>query len=513
MSEHRTGQPDRSPLSLVPERDETAAATAEELLRRFLQCRKRTLALVAPLEPEDYGLQGMADASPPKWHLAHTSWFFDTFVLKPFQKGYRPFHQDFEYLFNSYYLGIGRTFPRKDRGMLSRPTLPKVLAYRSFIDDAVAELLTVGSGEDEVIARVLLGIHHECQHQELIVTDIKYSLFQNPLHPEFMIDEAKQKARQKALQEVRPLTMSMPAKKPGASSGRSGPEWLEFAAGFASIGRDAPPDTFARAADLGRFAFDNESPRHQIHRPAFALSRRPVTNGEFAEFIADDGYRRPEFWLSEGFHFCGEHRIIAPLYWQAGWNFPGDGNRLFQSPHMMIRQKELHQAAMATWERYGLWGDEPLDMAAPVSHISYYEADAYARWKGARLPTELEWESAVGNQPVAGNLMPDNLGSDDDQTAQLAEPRASSLSLAERLPQAFGDVWEWTQSSYSPYPGFRTAEGSLGEYNGKFMVNQYVLKGGSSYTPASHIRASYRNFFHASARWQNTGLRLAKDLP
>lgn len=484
MPEHRTGQRNRAHQPAAQQRD---SAAAEELLRRFLRCRKRTLALVAPLEPEDYGLQGMADASPPKWHLAHTSWFFDTFVLAPHHPSYRPFHPQFHYLFNSYYLGEGQTFARAKRGMLSRPSLDAVLAYRRFVDDGIAELLSSGACAPELWQRVLLGIHHECQHQELILTDIKYSLFQNPLRPSIMepdgelkVPLAKPGPEEPGPEEPRP-------EEPGAG------EWLTLPAGIVTVGRDLPPAYMSGPEDFDRFAFDNESPRHQFHRPAVALRRKLATNGEFAAFIADGGYQRPELWLAEGFQFCQDHGITAPLYW------------LSEPSEQAAPQGGTAKA----WFRYGLRGIEPLAEAAPVSHISLYEADAFARWQGARLPTEQEWESAVADQPVAGNLLPDQLG----DGGQVAEPRASRLVGGEALPQAFGDVWEWTQSSYSPYPGFKTAKGSIGEYNGKFMVNQYVLKGGSSFTPAAHIRSSYRNFFHASARWQNTGVRLAKDLP
>lgn len=490
MSEHRTGQLDHR--EVLP---------ADALLSRFLAIRAHTLELVAPLALEDYSLQGMADTSPPKWHLAHTSWFFDTFVLAPFQSRYKPHHQRFHYLFNSYYLGEGRTFSRAQRGLLSRPSLEDVRAYRQWVDDNVASLLTElstqpSAEQHQILSRILLGIHHECQHQELILTDIKYSLFQNPLLPALT-------------QTIAPALMPRPSDPaPAGVENRAGavaadPRWLTFAEQVVEIGHQPSPQRFQQSSDFARFAYDNESPRHRVIRPAVAIADRLVTNGEYLAFMQDDGYQRPELWLSEGFYWAKGRGVTAPLYWLS----EAELDRSFGA--VGLAQEPMPPRPTDRWFRYGIAGVEPVEMSAPVAHISYYEADAFARWRGARLPTEAEWESCVGDQQVAGNLL---------TPGGVTEPRpyflvqgAAEGSAEGLIGQAFGDVWEWTQSSYAPYPGFVTAEGSIGEYNGKFMVNQYVLKGGSSFTPAHHIRPSYRNFFPASSRWQSSGLRLAKD--
>lgn len=395
--------------------------------------RAQTEALCQPLAIEDYGVQPMLDASPPKWHLAHTTWFFETFLLKPFVAGYAPFHPAFEYLFNSYYDGVGAQFPRPDRGTLSRPTVAQVLAYRRHVDEAMAPLL---AADGEVRSRIELGLHHEQQHQELMVTDVKANLGSNPLKPPYRAAEMV------AASSPRPLG------------------FVQFSGGVEEVG-----------ANLGTgFRFDNESPRHKVWVDDFALADRLVTNGEYAAFVKDGGYQAPALWLSEGWAWRRQHGVVAPMYWRQT-----DGG----------------------WLEYRLDGERELAGDAPVAHVSYFEADAYARWAGARLPTEAEWEAVAASQPVRGNFA--------DGT--LHPQPAGDVPLA----QLFGDCWEWTSSSYGPYPGFRPLAGTLGEYNGKFMSSQQVLRGGSCATPAGHVRATYRNFFHPKDRWQFTGIRLARS--
>ncbi len=409
------------------------------MLAPFRAVRQATEALCAPLAIEDYIVQGMADVSPTKWHLAHTSWFFEIFVLEPHLDSYRPLDERYRALFNSYYNGVGPQFPRPQRGHLSRPTVQEVYAYRAHVDKGMIALLESRDvePESELGAVVLLGLNHEQQHQELILTDLKYNLGLNPLRPAY---------------HARPI--------PGGAAPAL--RLAEFAGGLVDIGHD------------GRgFAFDNEQPRHQTYLGPFRLASRLVTNGEYCEFIEAGGYRRPDLWLSEGWLAMQTQGWPAPLYWEAH-----DGG----------------------WRLFTLSGLQPLDPEAPVAHVSYYEADAFARWAGKRLPTEQEWEHAVGGQPLEGNLM--------DSGVLHPVPAAAGR---EGLGQAIGDVWEWTASAYLPYPGFRPLAGGLGEYNGKFMMSQMVLRGGSCATPLSHIRTSYRNFFPPSARWQFSGIRLAED--
>ena len=413
---------------------------AVSLASRYLVIRAATEALAAPLSDEDCAIQSMPDASPVKWHLAHTSWFFETFVLEPHLPGYALYDAAFRVLFNSYYNAVGDKHPRPQRGLLSRPSLATVRAYRKHIDRAMGELFALGAAPPTVSGLIELGINHEQQHQELILTDVKHMLSCNPLKP--------------AYAPSRPIE---PAPR-RATSGR----WTEFAEGLAEIGHEGPG-----------FAFDNEAPRHREFLPAFALANRPVTNADYLAFVADDGYRRPELWLSEGWDWVNANGIVAPGYWEH------DGN---------------------AWRQFTLDGMLPLEEDAPVSHVSLYEADAHARWAGARLPTEAEWELAARSLPVEGRFVEDGW----------LRPRAAPRDGAS-LQQMFGDVWEWTRSAYTPYPGYRAAEGAIGEYNGKFMCNQYVLRGGSCVTPRSHIRATYRNFFPAAARWQFSGFRLARD--
>ena len=401
--------------------------------------RAHSLALCRPLAPDDYGVQPILDASPPKWHLAHTTWFFETFLLKAFVPGYKPFHRDFEVLFNSYYEGVGEQFPRPLRGTLSRPTVAEVMEYRAHVDHAMAKLLD--ADDPGVQDRIELGLHHEQQHQELLVTDLKANLGSNPLKPAYREGG---------------MAVAAGAQKPIA--------FVEFPGGVTEVG-----------AHFGDgFRFDNECPRHKVYLDDFALADRLVTNAEYAAFIAAGGYETPSLWLSEGWAWRRENNVAEPMYW---------------------RHDDV-------WHEYRLDGERPLAGAVPVTHVSYYEADAYARWAGARLATEPEWEAAAASQAVQGNFADGGLH---------PEAACPSQERGAGLAQVFGDCWEWTSSAYGPYPGFRPLGGTLGEYNGKFMSSQMVLRGGSCATPVGHIRLSYRNFFYPKDRWQFTGIRLARD--
>jgi ergothioneine biosynthesis protein EgtB len=418
---------------------------------RFYQIRKFTDSLCAGLEPEDCVVQSMPDVSPTKWHLAHTTWFFETFILKQFVPGYRAEIPEYAYLFNSYYNAAGDMHRRDLRGLISRPTLSQALRYRASIDSHIDDLLSNPDESllDEIEPIFVLGIHHEQQHQELLITDIKHVLAQNPLYPVFRA------GRDGAL------------RRPDAAARRPY-QFIDFEQTTAEIGHD------------GRgFAYDNEGPRHEALVLAFALASRPVTNGEYIAFIEDNGYSRPEFWLSLGWMTVNEQRWNAPLYWTKR-----DG----------------------AWWNFTLSGLRPVDQSEPVTHISYFEANAYANWAEARLPTEFEWERAALSCPIEGNFV----------ETELFHPVAVVSAVSGDKPgkglnQIFGDVWEWTRSAYSPYPGYRAAPGALGEYNGKFMCNQYVLRGGSCATSRIHIRRTYRNFFQPEKRWQFTGIRLARD--
>jgi len=414
-----------------------------EIRARFMAARRRTLALCEPLTPEDMMVQSCPEASPAKWHLAHTAWFFESFVLREFLPGYRLFNPDFPWLFNSYYQSFS-AFPEKRlRASFSRPPLEEILRYRAHVDEAVERLLA-GDPEPEAVKRIELGVNHEEQHQELLLTDILHAFFSNPLRPAYKAGEMEMSAESEAL------------------------TFLEFEAGLHQIGY---------AGD--GFCFDNELPRHRVWLEPFAFARRLVTCGEFAAFMADGGYNRAELWLSAGWDAVKNNGWRAPLYWSER-----DGG----------------------WSVFTLRGELPLDRlkAAPVSHVSYFEADAYARWAGKRLATEFEWEFAAedadelkatdGNLLDAGKLMP-------WPSAELVENQGGA--------QFFGDCWEWTGSAYLGYPGFKPLPGSLGEYNGKFMSGQMVLRGGSCVTPAMHVRSSYRNFFSPETRWQFSGIRLA----
>jgi ergothioneine biosynthesis protein EgtB len=409
-------------------------ARSVPLDQRLRAARALTLELAAPLSPEDCQVQSMADASPVKWHLAHTTWFFETFVLGPHLPGHRVFDARFRDLFNSYYNAVGEQYPRPQRGLLSRPTLDEVRAWRAHVDEALARLFARGPS-DETRALLELGLNHEQQHQELILTDVKHALSLNPLRPAY-----------------RPAAPRSVGSAPTAG-------WLRHDGGTVEIGH----------AGAG-FCFDNELPRHAVLLAPFELATRPVTNGEYRQFIRDGGYRAPEWWLSDGWDTVQAGGWRAPLYWSE------DGERVFT-----------------------LAGEQPLRDDEPVCHLSGYEADAYARWAGARLPREAEWEAVAAAAPVAGNFL------------DLSRLQPSPAAGGPGAQQLYGDVWEWTQSGYDAYPGYRPARGAVGEYNAKFMCNQRVLRGGSCATPAGHLRASYRNFFPPAARWQFAGLRLARD--
>ncbi len=408
------------------------------LAERFHATRRLTEVLASRLSAEDQTVQSMPDVSPTKWHRAHTSWFFETFLLKPSLPGYRDFHPDFGFLFNSYYEGVGPRYPRADRGLVSRPGIVEIADYRRHVDDAMAELIDLGPDPATTLL-VELGIQHEQQHQELLLMDIKHVLSCNPMLPVY------------APREPEPPGRAVPA------------TWTEHPGGIASVGH---------AGD--GFGFDNEFPRHQVHLEPFVLADRPVTCGEWLEFMDDGGYRRPELWLSDGWAAVTATAWEAPLYWGLR-----DGG----------------------WHEFTLAGDGLVDSSRPVSHVSYFEADAYARWAGSRLPTESEWEVATFARMATTDSIGHLLDTD------MLQPRQLTGSAS----PPFGDVWQWTSSAYSPYPGFAPAGGAVGEYNGKFMVNQYVLRGGSWATPPGHVRATYRNFFPPAARWAVAGLRLARN--
>jgi ergothioneine biosynthesis protein EgtB len=415
---------------------------ATVLAEEFCKVRSQSLALSAPLTPEDMMVQSCADASPAKWHLAHTTWFFETFVLREFVPGYRPFHPDFVWLFNSYYNAVSAQPEKKLRASFSRPMAEEILAYRHHVDAAMEDF-AAGEVPEAARARIVLGLNHEQQHQELLITDIKHAFWSNPLHPVYAQGGI------------------------GATRQYAPMQWVDFAGAVVEIGHSGID-----------FSFDNETPRHKVFLEPFRLASRPVTCAEYLAFMEDGGYSRSELWLSEGWNTVQAERWEAPLYWRRG--------------------------ERGGWEVFTLRGLVPLSdlLATPVCHISYFEADAYARWAGKCLPTEAEWEVAAAAAPVKGNLL--EQGKFHPQAAESAsEPRQAAVA------QLYGDVWEWNVSAYLPYPGFHPLPGALGEYNGKFMCNQMVLRGGSVATPASHIRATYRNFFAPATRWQFSGVRLA----
>ncbi|GKS76882.1 ergothioneine biosynthesis protein EgtB [Acidovorax sp. SUPP950] len=425
---------------------------------RYAEVRRASMALALPLSDEDCCAQSMPDASPVKWHLAHTTWFFETFILEPNEPGFAPFHPAFRVIFNSYYNGVGDKHPRPQRGLLTRPALPQVLAYRADVDSRMSRLMAERPDDPALAALIELGLQHEQQHQELILTDVKHLLSCSPLWPAYRLPGHAQAQTQ---QQAQPLP-----------AGGVPLAWQPFAGGVCEIGHPG--------GDRGGFAFDNEGPCHRVYLQPFELANRPVTTAEYLAFVEDGGYQESAHWLAEGWDWVRAQQLSHPIYWQ--------------------RQG-------VAWYEFTLAGPRPLQPHAPAVHLSYYEADAYARWAGARLPTEAEWEVAATSQGVQGA----NAASGHFADSGALHPRPAS-DAGRGLVQMFGDVWEWTQSSYAAYPGFRVAEGAVGEYNGKFMVNQYVLRGGSCATPAGHVRATYRNFFPATARWQFSGLRLARDL-
>ncbi len=404
-----------------------------DLAGDYQRVRALTEDLAFPLSAEDQTIQSMPDVSPTKWHRAHTTWFFETFVLRPNVRGYELFHPDYGYFFNSYYEAVGDRHPRDHRGLLSRPGVAEIAAFRNHIDHAMTGFLSDAVSPDTA-ALVQLGLHHEQQHQELLLMDIKHVLSMNPLEPAYS-----------------------PCASVGSVARPLG--WIEHAGGLREIGHHG----------VG-FAFDNEGPRHRVFLEPFALADRPVSCAEWLAFVEDGGYQRADLWLSDGWALAQSGGWTAPLYWRP------DGH---------------------DWREFTLAGRRALEPAQPVCHVSYYEADAFARWAGARLPTEAEWEVVASASPSSGRYL----------DVEYLHPRSSldgDLGL--------GDVWEWTGSAYLAYPGFRAAPGAVGEYNGKFMVNQHVLRGGSCVTPAGHVRATYRNFFPPSARWAFSGVRLARDL-
>ena len=416
----------------------TTLIKADASIERFLQIRGLSEKLCETLEPEDCVIQSMPDVSPTRWHLAHTTWFFETFVLSK-SLDYQPYDPNFAYLFNSYYNAIGEQFPRPQRGLLSRPTMSEIFKYRAYVNERMEQYLADAQDEDlaPLLPIIEVGLHHEQQHQELMLTDIKHVLSCNPLYPAY-----------------RDRAVDSPVDIPDL-------DWIDFEEGLQQIGHDGEG-----------FSFDNELPRHRTFVEPYSLATRLVTNAEYLDFVSDGGYQRAELWLSEGWHSVGEGGWNSPLYW--------------------IRRD-------GKWWQFTLAGLVPLQLAEPVCHVSYFEADAFARWAGARLPTEAEWELAAVEMPMEGNFVERNRF----HPQPVADPQAVDFV------QLYGDVWEWTSSQYSPYPGYAPANGALGEYNGKFMCNQFVLRGGSCATSQSHIRPTYRNFFPPSARWQFTGIRLA----
>lgn len=412
----------------------------QPLLEHYHRTRTFSRSIAELLQPEDQVIQSMPDASPIKWHLAHTTWFFETFILLPSQPQYQPFQAEFTYLFNSYYNHVGPQFLRKNRGLISRPTVSEVNDYRHYVDRHIEQWLQQGDADKALLDLLVLGIHHEQQHQELMITDIKHAFSFNPLHPQLTAFQP----REQAAPELR---------------------WLNFPGGEVNIGHPDP--------QKDSFHFDNEGPTHKVLLQPYQLAQRLVTNREFQSFIEDGGYRNPLLWLSDGWAWLQSQQIEHPLYWQQQ-----DGR----------------------WQQYTLAGLRELDPDEPACHLSYYEADAFAQWFGKRLPTEFEWEAAAQHSAITG-------GSD----LTCLHPQPASAEATDLL-QLYGACWQWTQSAYSSYPGFRPAAGAVGEYNGKFMCNQLVLKGSSCATPKGHARASYRNFFPAHAQWQFTGIRMADNV-
>lgn len=414
------------------------------LIEYFNRVRRDSERIAEPLEIEDYGIQTVPEVSPPKWHLAHTAWFFETLLLKPYLKGYKEYHPLFNQLFNSYYDTIGAYHARPERGLLSRPTVKEVYQYRAYVNQSMLSLLQDKKHpqRDEIVQRTVLGLNHEQQHQELMLTDIKHIFAYNPLKPNY------QQSR------------SVAATNPAATHSQK-VSWITFSGGVRQIGSDSDS-----------FFYDNEAPSHSVYLNDFKLASRPVTNREYLKFMNDGGYKNSDLWLSDAWKIIKQQQWSAPLYWEK-------------------REDE--------WWYFTLSGMRPVDLNAPVCHVSFYEAAAFARYANKRLPTEAEWEIAARTQKIQGNFRASK------QLQPIESPK-------EGLQQLYGDVWEWTQSAYSSYPGYRQATGPLGEYNGKFMSSQMVLRGGSCATPVDHIRATYRNFFYPSERWQFSGFRLAEDI-
>ena len=439
------------------------AHTEPTLLDRYRTVRRASMRIAEPLETEDFCIQSMPDVSPTKWHLAHTTWFFEQFVLGAFIDGYAVHHDAYNFLFNSYYNTVGPQHCRVQRGVLSRPTVADVLEYRRVIDGRIADLLE-RRGDDADLRRVMtIGLHHEQQHQELMVTDLKHVFSSNPLLPSYHRDSVTR--RGSAAVSAGHGNGSIR----GRAASRKAPEWLDFQGGVAHLGVNAGDDTFT---------FDNESPRHRVFLEPFKLAAAPVTNAEFADFVADGGYRRPELWLSMGWVTVQAEGWSQPLYW--------------------FREDDA-----ASWQDFTLSGPRPLAPDEPACHLSYFEADAYARWAGARLPTEAEWELAATTTEDTPGTFADT-GTFHPGPVTTSPPHHITTSMA-------GSTWEWTSSSYGPYPGYAPPAGALGEYNGKFMCNQYVLRGGSCATPKAHVRPTYRNFFGPATRWQFSGVRLARS--
>ncbi len=415
----------------------------ESLTQFYKTVREFSHTLAEPLQIEDYVIQSMPDVSPTKWHLAHTSWFFETFVLSKAIPEYKSPNPQYAYLFNSYYVQAGERHLRPKRGLISRPTVEETYHYRNHVDESMLQFMENANKKEwnELSSVIEIGIHHEQQHQELIVTDIKHVLSENPLNPEYINKQNRGRSSHKPEDIV----------------------WVSFEGGVSNIGHED-----------GEFGYDNEYPSHKVYLNSYKLGSRLVTNAEYLEFIKDGGYETPEVWLSEGWVAVETNNWKAPLYWQQSSD---------------------------EWMQFTLAGLRKVEPDEPLTHVSYFEADAYARWAGSRLPTEAEWEVAAASVPIEGNFV-DNMN---------FHPAPLKKSNGHPLKQMFGDVWEWTQSAYSSYPGFKTLPGALGEYNGKFMCNQMVLRGGSCATSKSHIRKTYRNFFPTDARWQFMGIRLAKD--
>lgn len=414
----------------------------QTITQQFVAVRQQFKTICAPLATEDYSLQAIPETSPAKWHLAHTSWFFETFILKPFAPEYAPWNDQFEVLFNSYYNGVGKQFPRPERHLLSRPTVDEIYDYRDYVDTHMLKLLATDNHVeiDEIRQRTVLGINHEQQHQELFFTDLKYCLFQNPLYPPYQETPNNH-----------------------ATKDDSDTQWLAQEGGLCVIGLSATKD------EEVSFCFDNETPTHNVYLQSYEIADRLVTNADYMAFIEDGGYQNSQLWLADGWAEVNSNQWTAPLYW-------------------VKKQSQ--------WYQYTLAGLQPVSVEQPVCHVSYYEADAFARWAGARLPTEQEWENAVASVDSPGQFI-----------------ESANLQPGIKIKgdeQFFGHVWQWTSSAYQPYPGFHPVEGAIGEYNGKFMCNQQVLRGGSYVTPRDHFRKSYRNFFYPRDRWQFSGIRLAK---